>query len=298
MIENILKNVSERLKGINLDLRSRELLLKQAKKAAAKSQKKILKEIETLVENAHQDNRKGLDPILRRCYYDVGVFKNHEHLEYFIRKPLNSWLNESATLFLMGEKQTLERTVKSQKKIQALKYPSIDRDLPSLSKLMNLPSSTDQIIDPLPLIEPEADIKKREFMDEMLRQVLELQLFLSGAGLMHTRKLTTPVAVIPVTPFGDEVAACRKKNIIQKKITYLRGVFTQLPPLRKEDSEYLTTIADKSSSETFDYTFRREYKKFLRKSYIIEPPFKLIMNKYAYSNPQELDKSLEKALES
>lgn len=302
MMEKILKSVRDGVSQIVLDSRSKALLLKQAEKANKRGQKRILKDIQALVENAHRDNKKGLDPILRRCYYSGGSYKGSEHLQYFMKRPVDTWLNESVMKTLMGEKDTLQRKVKSPKQIQNMKYPVVDRELPSLAKLMELPSTIEKEIEPLPITIPEEEIKRREFLDEMVRQVLQLQNFLSGAGLMHTRKFSTPIAVVPITPLGTEIAACRKNNLIKKKVTYLRGIFYQLPPLNKDDSAYLTSIVENSNTPSpersqLSYELRREYKKFVRKSYIIEEPFKLTMNKYAYSQPKEIDESFAEALE-
>jgi hypothetical protein len=65
-----------------------------------------------------------------------------------------------------------------------------------------------------------------------------------------------------------------------------------VPPLEYQDSLYLESVLDgfyqKSPKDgKLGILIRREYKKFLRRTYTIDPDFNIIMNKYAYIKAKE-----------
>ncbi|KAH3672797.1 hypothetical protein WICMUC_004019 [Wickerhamomyces mucosus] len=130
--------------------------------------------------------------------------------------------------------------------------------------------------------------------NEMLSKVIRLFAFLKSTSYLHSRSLTTPIAVIPITPLAEEIPECRKKNLIRKKIRYIRQIFMSIPPLKKSDSNYLTETLDKyyANTEPKMCAIRREYKLFLKKSYTIDKEFNFALNKYAHIQAKVLDDDL------
>lgn len=141
--------------------------------------------------------------------------------------------------------------------------------------------------------------QEQERNDTMLRQVLKLTNFISGHKLLHSRKLQTPVVLLKPTLLGNETPECRKKNLVKKKLTYLRGVFMEYPPVTSQDSKYLISLLDdpNSLSEIADKSWRKkirvEYEAFNRVTYTIDQDLNITMNKYAFLQPKVMDPKLK-----
>lgn len=291
MKANAVKQLMEKVRSCFLDKHTQGLLLREINKRTRRSQPKLLQEVKGLVDRIHDNDTHAIQPVLERCYLQ-GLYRDHKLIRYFLKAKIDSWPSESIRVILEQQNNTLDYMSNNSKMIPSITFPSpAEREIPSITSILasDLDSSSAKELDPLPINGALYTDRDQEH-NTMLTQVLTLYKFLRSNSFLHSRNLGSPIAQIPLTALGDDVSEARKKNVVKKKIAHIRTAFTTLPPLEVADSEILTKVVDEWYEKppvagSLGVEVRREYKKFLRKTYTIDKDFNISLNKYAYARP-------------
>ncbi|ODV63965.1 uncharacterized protein ASCRUDRAFT_73692 [Ascoidea rubescens DSM 1968] len=86
--------------------------------------------------------------------------------------------------------------------------------------------------------------------EEIVKYSLDLLKFLKSAkGMIHSRNLEPAAAVIPLTPLGLPIAECRHKNLIRKKIRYVKQLFMTFVPMHPFWFNHVEDIIDNKDLE-------------------------------------------------
>lgn len=264
-----------------IDAYTHNMLIKELKTRIRRNQLEKIEEIKQLIYKSHTlKDPRIIQTILKRCYLK-GLYRDHEDIRYFLRAEITRWPNVNITQILNKESKmnlkTLEKT----------RIPGRElRNIPSLMKIMKFKDITDELI-PLEIC-GEID-KENEKLNVIFQKVVKLYDFLQVNDSLHSRSLKPIVAIIPTTLLGDPIADCRFQNIIKKKITYIRNILSAIPPLDSKDFNYLTLTLDELYLAKKDKNIRREYKKFLRKTFMIDEDFNIKLNKYSFIKAKELN---------
>ncbi|CAM9012841.1 unnamed protein product [Wickerhamomyces anomalus] len=249
-----------KIQHLEIDTRTKDRLIKDAVKIGTKNpEDEKLLQLETMVDNVKNHQKKSLHPILARYYLDKGYSENR-HINYFMKNHIDRWLLESLVTRYTNEKDSLYVKAKSNTRLNSLKLPREERQLPSVMELLtgNLQKNNE---------EKKFAIKK---------------------------KLASPIVQTPATLLGEDIPEFRKKNLTQKKLTYIRGIFQLYPPIRVDDSNYLTSMVEgKSTKLSEDKEWNEQlilqYKRFVKRTYTVDNDINIMLNKYAYIQPVEID---------
>ncbi len=329
-----------KIQHLEIDTRTKDRLIKDAVKIGTENpEDEKLLQLETMVDNVNNHQKKSLHPILARYYRDKGYSENR-HINYFMKNHIDRWLLESLVTRYTNEKDSLYVQAKSNTRLNSLKLPREERQLPSVMELLtgnqqknnekkkfaitsselktkggivinsrlsknpkvvgkrannDVVGEAEEKEEILPLeFELPDNEQKLEQMDIMVRQVIKHMNFLSSHKYFHTRKLASPIVQTPATLLGEDIPEFRKKNLTQKKLTYIRGIFQLYPPIRVDDSNYLTSmVEDKSTKLSEDREWNEklilQYKRFVKRTYTVDNDINIMLNKYAYIQPVEID---------
>jgi hypothetical protein len=275
-----------------VDYRTQSLMINELKKRIRRDQPKIFDEVTGLIKRLHLGDHYVIRPILQR-YYLQGLYRDQKDIRYFLKAHLDSWPNESLRALINGEKQSIQEKVKHLRHIPSITFPQRDeRHVPRISKILGIEDQqTEMDLEPLEL-EGQLYSEKDQRMNEMLHKVLKLYKIIQSTEFIHSRNLQSPIIIFPLTLFGEDIPECRKRNLIKRKLSYIRQVLKTIPPLEMEDSIYLTNLLDQWYTTRPEgkkaLKIRREYKKFIRKTYTIDQRFNVVLNNYAYVKARDL----------
>lgn len=293
-MRTLLRGLVRQTRSSFIDRRTQTLLVGELKKRIRRDQRALFDEVHGLISRLSQDDVYAIQPILQR-YYLQGLYRDHEDIRCFLKAPLDSWPSESLRTVIGKQNNTLDQVARHEKRLHSIKFPlRQERSLPSVTSIMNIQNSSEHRLEPLSLAHPPPVpyTDKDQHLNGMLTKVLTLYRFLMGNSFVHSRNLQSPIVVFPLTLCGEEIAECRKRNMIKKKLSYIRQVIKTIPPLEQKDSEYLTALLDSfydtpPRNGKLGMKIRREYKKFLRRTFIIDDEFNIKSNKYAFIRAKE-----------
>jgi len=319
-LENLKNTVLEKISNSILDKRTKEYAAKEALLRFGRKQEKELVTIGKYMDYVQERKKSKIEHILKRFYYNHD-YKGFDYIRYFKYNPINSWLIDDYMKTLLKSRDKLENRAKTPEQIDKLEFPKQERKIPITLQLLtttentipegmkqgfnNKQSGASEIeeltkdldrsreIEPLDIEVPDNanDYKK---LNIMLRHVLKVHNFLVGNKFLHTRKLASGIAIEPVSLLGESPKENIKFNVMRKKVRYLRNVIMSIPPLTKNDSDYLTGLVENPSAfgvqDSFNADMRREYKRFLKRTYTVDENLEnFVMNKYAYPQPSEVE---------
>lgn len=287
-MKEALRGLIRQTRSSFLDARTQRLMIAELKKRIRRDQPKLFDEVRHLISKVSDGDVYSIPTVLER-YYLQGNYRDHKDVQYFLKGHLDSWPHESIRRMLNNEKNTLEQKSRHMNQLKSIKFPQRDeRQIPSISSIMGI-SHVSRDIDILPVESTRLYTDKDQRFNHMLTKVLAIYRFLLGNTYVHSRNLQSPIARIPLKVSGEDVAQCRKVNIIRKKIRYLRHVLKSIPPLELDDHNYLTNLLDtyyldppKEIDRHLMKKIRREYKKFLRRTYTVDQDSTVKHNKYAF----------------
>lgn len=300
-VSHFLKQYKPKIQAIPIDKHTQTVLTSLLRKRLQRDQVPLIAQLTQLIDDSQDNKTSHISQILKLCYKNAR-YADHKEIQWFLKAKLDNWPVESQRVILENERTSMDFKARNLNTLKTIKFPKRqERTLPSLVELFKEeqeeqqqlvnpePSKITNDIEPLDLsIAPEQTYENIDQQhNATLTKVLQLFHFLrNNTSMLHSRNLTSPIAQIPLTPLGQPVATIRHKNIIKKKISYIRQIFYTIPPLDKADFEHLQTTLDgfyaKEYKSEMDLQVIKHYEQFLRKSYCIGEDFTFVKSKYAY----------------
>ncbi|CCH46485.1 hypothetical protein BN7_6078 [Wickerhamomyces ciferrii] len=257
---------SKILKQINLlplDHLTKQKLVDQSNNYIKKNHQHELKIIDNLTSDVLKDKYSSITPLLHKAHDNV-FYKGHEYIRHFLRFEIPTWIEHDYKERMLKGK-SLDGIYKNDKLVSKLTFPRPSRALPSVSSIISQydmkfgqqrtkENNVNVDVEPCESLSspPKKHVEKYEFYDQLVRHVFRLINFLSGNTVIHNKNVKLPMVYIPPNFLGGEIPLVRKKNLIKRHITYLRNIIQQIPPLQKQDLEFLLNYTDNTENFKFD----------------------------------------------